>query len=101
MCKLFNKEIAWIVYRVTNELGWTRKEKNFKTYPKIWPCDKAIFVKLCDRIANTKYSRNGVSSNSDYHFKTYAKEYIIFRAALKKDGIYDEMWEYLDKLNTY
>ena len=40
-----------LILRVSNERGWTRKERNFKTYPKIWENDLAIFVKLCDRIA--------------------------------------------------
>ena len=48
IAKLTNNIVADIVYRVTNERGYCRKEKNFKTYPKIWPSDLAIFVKLCD-----------------------------------------------------
>ncbi|MCK9575514.1 MAG: hypothetical protein WC979_02095 [Candidatus Pacearchaeota archaeon] len=99
--KMFNKEVAWIVYRVTNEFGWTRKEKNFKTYPKIWPCDKAIFVKLCDRIFNTGYSKSGVDKESARKYKTYTEEYIIFRASLKTRDLYPEMWRELDSLNTY
>lgn len=99
--KMFNKDIAWIVYRVTNEFGWTRQEKNFKTYPKIWPCDKAIFVKLCDRIFNTRYSKCGNDKESARKYKTYTEEYIIFRAALKQRDLYPEMWNELDSLNTY
>ena len=97
---MFNKEIAWIVYRVTNEFGWTRTEKNFKTYPKIWPCDKAIFVKLCDRIFNTYFSKCGNDKDSARKYKTYTEEYIIFRQALKVRDLYQEMWEYLDTLNN-
>lgn len=101
--KMFNKDIAWIVYRVTNEFGWTRTEKNFKTYPKIWPCDKAIFVKLCDRIFNTSYSKSGrfTDKESAIKYNTYTEEYIIFRAAINVRNMYPEMWDELDKLNTY
>lgn len=53
----FNDRIARIVFAVTNERGHDRKEINFKTYPKIWVDDLAIFVKLCDRLSNTSNSK--------------------------------------------
>jgi len=98
--QIFNHEIADIVYRVTNELGWTRTEKNFKTYPKIWPSDLAIFVKLCDRIANTRNSKNCADDRSKKMYRTYADEY-TFRAALKVRNLYPDMWKLLDELDTY
>lgn len=52
----FNKEIAEIVFAVTDELGRNRKERKAKTYPKIASNEKAIYVKLFDRIANIKES---------------------------------------------
>jgi (p)ppGpp synthase/HD superfamily hydrolase len=93
----FNEEIADIVFRVSNERGWDRKERNFKTYPKIWVSDFAIFVKLCDRIANTKNSKE-----SGHHmYKVYVEEYPIFRYALKVRGLYSDMWDELDELNNF
>ncbi|MCK9446454.1 hypothetical protein M0Q50_06145 [bacterium] len=97
----YNKDIAWIVYRVSNEFGWTREEKLFKTLPKIWPCDKAIFVKLCDRIFNTTSSKNGLDDRSAEMYKTYTEEYIIFRQSLKVRDLYQDMWNELDNLNTH
>lgn len=47
-------KVADIVYDVTSELGKNRKERNEKTYPKIYKNPAAQIVKLCDRIANTE-----------------------------------------------
>jgi (p)ppGpp synthase/HD superfamily hydrolase len=97
---LFNHTVADIVYRVSNEMGWTRTEKNFKTYPKIWTHDLAIFVKLCDRIANTRNSKECTDKHAQKMYKTYTGEYLIFRAAIKVRNLYPEMWKELDELNT-
>lgn len=56
--KSFGEEIAEIVYAVTDELGRNRKERKLKTYPKIKNNWKAVAVKLCDRIANIKQSKD-------------------------------------------
>lgn len=107
--RLTNDVVADIVYRVTNERGYCRKEKNFKTYPKIWVSDLAIFVKLCDRIANTRNSkiygqRSTIEEDVEKAvemYKVYKEEYPIFRYALKVRGLYQEMWDELDKLYDY
>jgi len=95
--RLFNSEIADVVLRVSNERGWDRKEKNFKTYPKIWANDLAIFVKLCDRISNT------INSKETKHrmYGIYKNEYPVFRYALKVRDLYSDMWKELDELNDY
>lgn len=99
--RLFNERVAEIVYRVSNERGLSKKEINFKTYPKIWQHDLATFVKLCDRIANGINSKNGDSDKSKRMYKRYTEEYPIFRYALKKDNLYNEMWVELDLLFNY
>jgi (p)ppGpp synthase/HD superfamily hydrolase len=95
LIRTFGFEVADIIYRVSNERGRDRKERNFKTYPKIWRNQFAIFVKLCDRIANTTNSKN--TGHSMY--RKYKTEYPVFRYALKINGTYTEIWEELDKLN--
>lgn len=97
----FGPEIADIVYRVTNERGRDRKERNFKTYPKIWKSDLAIFVKLADRIANTTNSKNSNDKKGVEMYAKYTSEYPIFRYALRVKGLYPDMWEELDLLNEY
>jgi len=95
---LFNDRIAQIVYRVSNERGWSKKEELFKTLPKIWECELSTYVKMCDRMANGTNSKNGKSDKSKRMFKRYTEEYPIFRYALKVTGVYDEMWVELDKI---
>jgi (p)ppGpp synthase/HD superfamily hydrolase len=49
---------ADIIYSVTNEKGKNRKERaNDKYYQGIRDTKYAVFVKLCDRIANVQYSK--------------------------------------------
>lgn len=88
----FGEEVADVVYNVTNELGKNRKERNEKTYPKIARDWRAVFVKLCDRIAN---QTEGGAMN-----KKYQKEYIDFRNALYNPTHHlDALWQELDKIN--
>ena len=55
---VLGQEAADIVFAVTNETGKTRKERaNAKYYEKIRNTKGAIFVKLCDRIANVQYGK--------------------------------------------
>ncbi len=95
--KVFNERISQIVFAVTNERGFDRKEINFLTYPKIWKDELAIFVKLCDRISNTKTSKD-----TGYRmYDVYKKEYPTFRYALKIGDLYPDMWSELDELNGW
>lgn len=96
--KIFNAEVADIVFRVTNERGRTRKEKNFKTYPKIWSHELAIYVKLSDRISNGRNSKNGDSEKSKKMYKIYKEEYPVFRYALNVGGLYKDMWAEADEI---
>ena len=98
--KEFSNRIASIVLAVSNERGWDKKEILFKTLPKIWKDDLAIFVKLCDRIANTMNSKNGYDEKSKGLFQRYSDEYPVFRYALK-NKLYSAMWEELDNLYEY
>ena len=68
--KAFGKEVAEIVYCVTDELGRNRDEKKQKTYPKIRANWKATVVKICDRIANVTQSKE---YNKDL-YEMYKKE---------------------------
>lgn len=52
------QEVADIVYAVTNNKGRNRKERaDDKYYEGIRNTKGAVFVKLCDRIANVQYSK--------------------------------------------
>lgn len=62
---------AEIIYAVTNEKGKNRKERaNDKYYEGIRNTHGAVFVKLCDRIANVQYSK----MTGSRMFEMYMKE---------------------------
>jgi (p)ppGpp synthase/HD superfamily hydrolase len=70
-----NQNIADIVYALTNEKGKNRAERGSeKYYEGIRNTPNAVFVKLCDRLANIKYSKY---SKSKMH-EMYAKEHDKF-----------------------
>lgn len=55
--KVLGHNVAEIIYALTNEKGRNRKERaNDKYYEGIRDTEGAVFVKLCDRIANVQYS---------------------------------------------
>jgi (p)ppGpp synthase/HD superfamily hydrolase len=56
--KISNVKVADLVYAVTNEKGKNRQERaNNKYYKRIRETEFAIFIKICDRLANVIYSR--------------------------------------------
>ena len=87
--KYFGKEVAEIVYAVTDELGRNREEKKAKTYPKILANPDALAVKLADRIANIQHGGK---------IDMYRKEYPAFKEALFTHGICTALWNRLDYL---
>jgi len=86
--------VADIVYAVSNEKGKNREEKqNEKYYIGIRSTPGALFVKLCDRLVNTKYSLKHKSSM----FNKYKKEYTHFRNQLYNENC-KPMFDELDNL---
>lgn len=86
------KEVADIIYAVTNEKGKNRHERaNTKYYEGIRNTKGAIFVKLCDRIANSQYSKLTKSSM----FKKYKEENKLFLTSIDAKTYYPEMTKYL------
>ena len=87
-------DAADIIYAVTNEKGKNRKERaNDKYYLGIETTPGALFVKLCDRIANVQYSKLTKSKM----FEMYKNENEKFKDFLY-DEDYKEMFDYLDSL---
>lgn len=90
---------ADIIYAVTNEKGKNRAERaNEKYYEGIRQTPGAVFVKLCDRIANVQYSKLTKSRM----FETYKKENEYFGTMLGVAGNSQHMcfpmYEYLLEL---
>jgi (p)ppGpp synthase/HD superfamily hydrolase len=77
--EVLGDEVADIIYAVSNEKGKTRKERaNEKYYEGIRNTPYAVYVKLCDRIANVQYSKTTKSRM----FEMYKKENPEFIKAL-------------------
>lgn len=95
---VMGQEAADIIYAVTNEKGKTRKERaNAKYYMGIRETPGAVFVKLCDRIANVQYSK----MTGSRMYQMYKKENPDFEKALGRytDSKHlEEMFLELDKL---
>jgi (p)ppGpp synthase/HD superfamily hydrolase len=66
--KISNKEVADLVYALSNEKGRDRQERaNEKYYKGIRDTEFATFIKLCDRLANVIYSRETNSRMFDVY----------------------------------
>jgi (p)ppGpp synthase/HD superfamily hydrolase len=92
--EVLNEEVAEIVYAVSNEKGKNRKERaNEKYYEGIKANSLAVFVKLCDKIANIQYS----TINQSKMLEVYEKEHPYFYQKLYVSE-YQQMFEYLEKL---
>jgi (p)ppGpp synthase/HD superfamily hydrolase len=90
--------IANIIYAVTNEKGKNRKERaNEKYYEGIRLTPGAVFVKLCDRIANVQYSKMMKSRM----FEVYGNEQFEFQRMLGRytdNQRLEPMFAHLDDL---
>jgi (p)ppGpp synthase/HD superfamily hydrolase len=92
-------EAADIVYALTNEKGKSRNDRaNDRYYEGIRNTPGAVFVKLCDRIANVQYS----SMTGSRMFEMYKKENNNFMIKLGRydsnghvNNPYEEMFQYL------
>ena len=99
VAKQLGPKAADIIYAVTNEKGRNRKERaNDKYYEGIRNTPGAVFVKLCDRIANVQYSK----MTGSRMFEMYKKENDEFIVKLGYDDTnthpYFEMFSYLVNL---
>lgn len=95
--KATSKEVADIAYAVTNEKGKTRDERaNGKYYEGILSTPGADFVKICDRLANIKYSKE----NNSHIFNCYKKESEGFYRKLQNPQ-YTPMFIEMDELLDY
>lgn len=99
----FGKEIADLVFLVTDKRGKNRHERQEKTYPLIAEDERGRILKLADRIANQTQSQH----EQEKMWLMYCKEYKYFKSTLYKcqkeiclPSVEVAMWAYLDNLNT-
>lgn len=92
VCKELGEFAANIIYAVTNEKGKNRSQRaNGLYYKGIRDTEGAVFVKLCDRIANVQYSKMTKSRM----FEMYKKENNAFIDQLEAVKRYPDMAKYL------
>lgn len=88
------EDVAELTYALTNEKGKTRSDRANKAYyDGITATPMASFIKICDRLANVKYSKDSGSGM----FKKYKKEYGNFARKLY-DKKYHDMFVELELL---
>lgn len=85
----FGSKIADLVDNLTDVPGANRKIRKLNTWWKIRRSPISVYIKLCDRIANTSEAEK---------LDMYQKEYPLFEAALYQPGQFEEMWEDLKTL---
>jgi (p)ppGpp synthase/HD superfamily hydrolase len=81
----FGEATAHVVDLLTN------KRSKEETFSQIRLSRMAVFVKLCDRIANMRE----VPSKSKYK-----KEYPLFKKTLYRKGEFENIWKELDELHS-
>lgn len=88
--KVLGEMTANIIYAVSNEKGKNRKERaNAKYYEGIRNTEGAVFIKVCDRIANVQYSKMSKSRM----FEMYKEENTHFMEQLGYiDGVNDHKY---------
>lgn len=91
---VLGEEVADIVFACTNEKGKNRKERaNEKFYTELKANPLAVFVKVCDRIANIEYS---MKKGSNMLFR-YVEEVEDFERHLYLDQ-FGPMFLYINSL---
>lgn len=90
----FGENVFKMIDSVTNGHEGNRKQRAERSYVLMYINRIAIALKLADRIANVRASKD----SSDSKFLMYKKEYPYFKQRLYKFGEYDDMWAELDQL---
>src|SRR5208282_6501399 len=94
----FGARVSNLVWAMTGQ-GSSRAERNEDAYRKMVSYPEAIPVKLADRIANARASKQ---TSPDKLFKMYRNEHPTFKAVLEPAGGNDPrmiaMWKALDEI---
>lgn len=90
-----NSSIADIIYCCTEEKGKNREERHSqKFFDELKQNRLAVYVKLCDIMANALYS----SLTNSSMFKKYQEEFDNLQEQLYVKGEYEPLWKDLCKL---
>ncbi|MCI5208652.1 MAG: HD domain-containing protein [Candidatus Electrothrix sp. ATG2] len=99
--KEFSEFIADCVAVLTDEPGKNRKERKKKTYQKMaqvsGEAEIALIVKAADRLANI---RACIADRKERLLTIYKEEHPVFKKAVYRPGLCDEIWLELAELTT-
>lgn len=96
LIRYFGNYVADVVWRVSDEPGETRHLRHLQTYPKIRGLRDAVFLKLCDRIANVEGGVKNIIGGEKNAM--YRQEHEGFSIALYTPGEFKPMWDHLEKV---
>lgn len=95
---ILGRHAAEIIYAVTNEKGKNRKERaNTKYYQEMRKVPGAVFVKLCDRLANVTHGKI-FKSSMIHKYKDEHKHFCKMLGRYTEYSKYEEMFLSIDKL---
>lgn len=93
--ELFGQDVAEVIYLCTEERGRNRSERHSNVwFHQLKQNRLAVFVKLCDIIANVKFS---LLTNSSMFLKYKSEYYQKVKPHLFRDE-FEEMFLYLERL---
>jgi (p)ppGpp synthase/HD superfamily hydrolase len=93
------ENVSNIIFAVTHPIGRNRKEKNsIEYFEKIRNTKNAVFVKLCDRIANVTYSKSNGNAQKLQMYKDEHKDFERMIGRYTNNKKYEDMFVELDKL---
>lgn len=92
---IYQNHVVDIIYACTEEKGKNRFERHSQKFFDDLKVNRlAVFIKLCDIMANVLYS---MLKNSSMYEK-YKEEFPRLKQELYIQGEYDELWKDLEKL---
>lgn len=95
LIRYFGNYVADVVWRVSDEPGESRHIRHLRTYPKIRGLRDAVFLKLCDRIANVEGGIKNAGGGEKNEM--YRSEHEGFSIALYTPGEFKPMWDHLEQ----
>lgn len=84
--ELFGRNVANIVWNVTDEMGRNRKERKEKTYPKIFSTPESTMLKLADLYDNVFKAIEHEDENLDMYIKEWPEIFDSFSEGIWKNG---------------
>lgn len=97
--QLFGREVAELVWAVTDELGRNRKERKERTYPKIFATPESTLLKLADLYSNVTGAVRENTKQLQMYQKEWSEHYNVFKDAIAKHGLEADVGHALEAMN--